>query len=96
MTIAKASRSTAPITIPPIAAIGSTVWCGISAGMAVEVDVEVDDAVLNGTTKLEAGVPRKSAAAFGSLLNLMASKSTAEHPPNAHGLLLQHPMNGPG
>lgn len=100
MTVAKARRRTTPITIPPTAAAGRPVWCGISAGSAVELDFEVPvalvEAVLDGVLEVAAVVPRKSAAAFGSLLNLIASRSTAAHPPFAQGLLLQHPMKGPG
>lgn len=68
--------------------------------MEVVLDLEVPGAVVEAVfdEELELGmaVPKKSAAAFGSLLNLIASRSTAAHPPLAHGLLLQHPMNGPG
>lgn len=97
MTIAKARRSTTPIAIPPIATTGGPVWRGISAGITVEVElVAVDEEVLDEELDVGMVVPKKSAAAFGSLLNLIASRSTAAHPPFAHALLLQHPKNGPG
>jgi hypothetical protein len=103
MTIARARSKTPPIEIPAIAASGSPVWCGIWAGMAVEVGfdvvlevevaVEVEDVVLDETVELGAGVPRKSAAIFGSLLNLIPARSLVGHPSDAQGLLLQHPKN---
>jgi hypothetical protein len=101
MTIARIKTRMPPIAIPAMAPVERLVWCGISAGNAldvafdvvlgVDVAVEAKELVLEGLVMF---IPRKSAAILGSLLSTILARSSSRHPPDAQGLALQHPKNG--